>query len=98
MQKLIGSAESVHLSIYSFFVSFHGGIGIPLESSHISAAKAALIKILNENLIANLFVYIGGCMQDCVPADTRWAKLTCVECRGVDCIYMGYDTLQWLFL
>ena len=76
-------------------MSFHGGIGIPLESSHISTAKAALIKILNENLITNLFVYIGGCTQDCLPADTRWAKLTCVECGGMDCIYLGYDTLQW---
>jgi len=94
MQKLIGSAESVHPSIYSFFVSVHGGIGIPLESSHISTAKAALIKILNENIIANLFVYIGGCMPDCVPPDKRLAKLTCVECGGMDCIYLGYDTLQ----
>ena len=75
-------------------MSFHGVIGIPLESSHISTAKAALIKILNENLIANLFVHVGRCMQDCVPAHTRWAKLTCLECEGMDCIYLGYDTFQ----
>jgi len=66
-----------------------------LEISHISTAKATLIKILNENLIANLYVYVGGCMQDCVPAGKRWAKLTYVECGGMDCIYLGYDTLQW---
>ena len=76
-------------------MSFHGGNGIPLESSHISTAKTDLIKILNENLIVNLFVYIGGCMQDCVPTDTRWAKLTCLECGGMDCTFLGYDTLQW---
>jgi len=34
-------------------------------------------------------------MQDCVPAGKRWAKLTYVECGGMDCIYLGYDTLQW---
>jgi hypothetical protein len=37
-----------------------------IESSHISTAKAALIKILNENLIVNLFVYIGGYVKNCV--------------------------------
>jgi hypothetical protein len=93
MQKLIGSAESVHLFI---FVSFHTGIGIPVESSHISAAKAALIKILNENLTVNLFVYICGCIHDCIPTDTIMAELTYVGCGGVDCIYLGQDMFQWL--
>ena len=73
MQKLIGSAESVHLFI---FASLHRGIEIPVESSHISNAKATLIKILNENLIVNLLVYICGCIQDCVPPDTRRTQVT----------------------
>lgn len=76
-------------------MSFHGVIAIPLESSHISTAKAALIKTLNENLISNLFVHVGRCMKDYVPADTRWAKLTCLESEGMDCIYLGYDMLHW---
>jgi hypothetical protein len=87
--------DLLSLSIYSFFASFHRGIGIPVESSHIPTAKTALIKILNENLIVNLFIYTCGCIQDCVPADTRSAELTHVEYGGVHYIYLGQDTFQW---